>query len=302
MELASLDAGLRTDALADVWGYAISGPSKETRSRLLRTAEAVARGGRGEPDPGVEIAAAAVEMFHLASLPHDDVMDGSNIRRGVASLPARYGAPLAAAAGGLFFGRASTLFAKCGADAVAIAAETTERMCHGQMLELRDRYDTGRTQARCVDAIKGKTAGMFWLAAKLGAMLGDADGVTRSRLGQFGLGLGVGFQIIDDLLDVAGNERLTGKPRGTDLRNGNYTLPVIYALEENPKLEELLLDDRGIEAVMRLIFETDAIARAAADARDWIYEAKAEVLGLPAASGLLAMADTELSRLASVQT
>jgi heptaprenyl diphosphate synthase len=299
MELTSLDAGLRTDALKDVWNYAVGGPSKQTRSRVLLSTEAAARGGQGEQHAHIDIAAAAVEMFHLATLPHDDVMDESKIRRGVVSLPARYGAPLAAAAGGLFFGRALTLFARCGQDAVAIAVKTAERLCEGQMLELRDRYDNSRTPTRCLEAIEGKTAGMFRLAAELGAMLGGADCAVQRQLGHYGMALGVGFQIIDDILDITGDEQLLGKPRGTDLYNGNYTLPVIYALEDRPELISLLRDDGAAATVVNQILETEAIARASSDARAWISQAKDSVQALPEARGLLMIADAELGRLSA---
>lgn len=302
MELASLSPGLRTDALREVWEFAVEGPSKQTRSRLLLAAEQTARGGVGIPDPRIEAAAAAVEFFHLASLPHDDLMDDSDIRRGLQSLPARFGAPIAAASGGLFIGRALTLFAACGEEAVAIAAETIERMCEGQMLELRDRYDTGRAPERCLDAIRGKTAGMFWLAAKLGAMLGGGDVATQTRIAQYGLALGVGYQLIDDVLDVVADESLTGKSHANDLHNGNYTVVVLYALEQDSELQQIVEDrELGIDDVMDRILATDAIARASAEARRWITDAKDSVHALPASGGLLAIADAELARLDEVQ-
>jgi geranylgeranyl pyrophosphate synthase len=229
MELTSLDAGLRTDALRDVWDFAVGGPGKQTRARLLTCAEAVARGGIGDPDPRLDSAIAGVELFHLATLAHDDVMDGSRLRRGVLSLPARFGVQMAAAGGGLFFGRALTLFARCGADALVIATETVERLCE------------------------------------------------------------------------AGDESLMKKPRGTDLANGNYSLAVIYALEEAPELLDVLIGGAAMETVMRLVLDTDGIARARADARRWIDDAKDAVRVLPAADGLLAIADEELERLAGVQ-
>jgi geranylgeranyl pyrophosphate synthase len=303
MELASLSPGLRTDALAEVWDFAVDGPSKQTRSRLLFAAEETARGGLGSPDPRTDTAAAAVELFHLASLPHDDLMDDSDVRRGLQSLPARFGAPLAAAGGGLFIGRALSLFAACGPEAVSIAAQTIERMCEGQMLELRDRYDPGRAPARCLDAIKGKTAGMFWLAAKLGAMLGDADAATQTRIAQYGLALGVGYQIIDDVLDIAADESLTGKSHGSDLHNGNYTVVVLYALEQDPQLLGVLeAREIATEDVMKRILKTQAVPRASADARQWISDAKESVRDLPAGGGLLAIADAELARLDDART
>jgi heptaprenyl diphosphate synthase len=299
MELASLDAEVRTDVLEDVWSYAVRSPSRRARSKVLLAAETAARAGIGCPSARVDLAAVAVEMFHLATLPHDDVIDGSGTRRGVESLPARYGAPLAAAAGGLFFGRALTLFARCGQDAVAIAVKAAERVCTGQMLELQDRYDTARTPARCVEAIKGKTAGMFRLAAELGAMLGDAEGTARRQIGLYGMALGIGFQFVDDILDFTGDSEQMGKPLGNDLDNGNYTLPVIYALEECPKLDSLLREDAPAQSVVTQILETEAIARASADAQAWIYRAKDAVRELPEAGELLMIADGELDRLSA---
>jgi geranylgeranyl pyrophosphate synthase len=297
MELASLDAELRTDVLEEAWSYAVGGSSKQTRSKVLLSAEATARAGRGAACARTDIAAAAVEMFHLATLPHDDVIDDSSLRRGVESLPARYGAPLAAAAGGLFFGRALTLFARCGQDAVAIAVEATGRVCTGQMLELQDRHNTARTPARYIEAITGKTAGMFRLAAELGAMLGGADETAQRHLKRYGIALGIGFQLIDDILDFTGNQEHMGKRCGNDLSNGNYTLPAIYAFEEDPKLDSLLLEDAPTENVVDQILETEAITRASVVAREWISQAKGAVWAMPEAQGLLTTADAELERL-----
>jgi geranylgeranyl pyrophosphate synthase len=298
VELASLDAGLRTDALNEIWSYAMGGSSKQTRSKVLLAAEAAARAGMGDPCAHTDIAAAAVEMFHLATLPHDDVIDDSSVRRGVVSLPARYGAPLAAAAGCLFFGRALTLFARCGQDAVMVAVKAAERVCAGQMLELRDRYNTARTPASYLEAIEGKTAGMFRLAAELGAIVGGADETVKHHLQQFGRALGIGFQLIDDILDLTGNQKQMGKQCGNDLSNGNYTLPVIYALE-SPKIGSLLREDASTEHVVNHILETDAIERASGDAQDWISQAKDAVRVLPEARGLLMTADAELERLSA---
>jgi heptaprenyl diphosphate synthase len=297
MELASLSAELRTDVLEDVWSYAVGAPSRLARSRVLLSSEAAARAGVGYPSAHVDIATVAVEMFHLATLPHDDVIDDSDTRRGMVSLPARYGAPLAAAAGGLFFGRALTLFARCGQEAVAIATKAAERVCTGQMIELQDRYDTTRTPTRCLEAIKGKTAGMFRLATELGAMLGGAEGAAQGQLGLYGMALGIGFQFIDDILDFTGDPEQMGKPLGNDLDNGNYTLPVIYALEECPKIDSLLREDAPADSVVNQILETEAIARASVDARGWISRAKDAVREFPDARGLLLIADGELNRL-----
>jgi heptaprenyl diphosphate synthase component 2 len=297
MKLASLDPGLRTDALEDIWSYAVGGSGKQTRTKVLLSAEVAVRAGRGEPDARIDFAVAAVELVHLATLQHDDVIDDSGVRRGVVSIPARYGAPLAAAAGGLFCGRALTLLARCGQEAVTIAVKTAECLCEGQMLELRDRYNIERTPVRCLQVAKDKTASVFRLAAELGAMLGGADETARRHFRQYGIALGIGFQLVDDILDLTGDQELLGKPCGNDLDNGNYTLPVIYALEERPKLGLLLQEDVSAKSVVDEILKTEAIRRTSDDARAWISQAKDAIREVPRAQGLLTIADAELERL-----
>jgi geranylgeranyl pyrophosphate synthase len=288
------ESGLRTDSLADLWDYAMKSPSKQTRSKVLVAAQVAARGGSGELDPRTAIAVQAVETLHLATLAHDDVVDAGDLRRGIASLPAFFGAPTAAGAGGVFFGRALNLFARCGDEAVVLASETAMRLCKGQMLEFRALRDHGRTSAEYFDAIKGKTAGLFWLAANLGGLLGGADPVAMEALAWYGETLGIAYQIIDDVLDLTGDPRDMGKPRGNDLKNGNYTLPVIYALEQRPELANLLQDEAPVETVISWIRDSHAIRRASTEARCWIEKTKDAVRWLAAPRELLEIANTEI--------
>jgi geranylgeranyl pyrophosphate synthase len=294
---ADWESRLQTEGLVDLWDYAVGRPSKQTRSKVLLGAEIVGRGGNGKPDPRTAVAAQAVETLHLASLAHDDIVDAGEMRRGAASLTAFFGAPLAAAAGAVFFGRALNLFACCGEEAVMLASETAMRMCEGQMRELRALHDLGRTQVEYFEAIEGKTAGMFWLAANLGGLLGEADLETKRALARYGESLGIAYQIIDDLLDLTGDSEDTGKSHGNDLKGGNYTLPMIYALEECPRLSELLREEATVESVIGPIRETHAIERACAEARRWIKKAKGAVCLLSTARELLEIADTELGAL-----
>jgi heptaprenyl diphosphate synthase len=297
IELAGVPTALRTDALEEAWHYAVSSPGKGTRSKLLVCSEAVARGGHGDADPRIDVALAGVEMFHIATLVHDDVMDASELRRGIASVPARYGAPLAAATGGLFFGRALRLFSRCGQGAVLVSVETAERICQGQMLELRALRDPSRTREAYLQVAASKTGGMFWLAARLGGMLGGGDRATQDALARYAERVGIAYQIIDDVLDLTAGPERTGTPLGSDLRNGVYTLPVIYALEEEPKLIGLLRSEAATETVIDGILDTRALMRASAEARSWMEDAKDAVRELPQSRGLLEIADDELAAL-----
>jgi heptaprenyl diphosphate synthase len=133
----------------------------------------------------------------------------------------------------------------------------------------------------------------------LGGLVGGADATLLDRLASYGVSIGVGFQIVDDVLDIAAEEQDTGKRRGNDLRNGNYTLPVIYALEEQPALAELLSADAPLDALIDFVKSTAALARASEDAKHWIAQAVDAVRGLPAAEGLLTIAYAQLDMLES---
>jgi octaprenyl-diphosphate synthase len=302
LDASSRDQRWRIKALEDPCRFALESPSKQTRTKVLLASEAAARAPGCKCDARIDVAAAAVEMFHLATLAHDDVLDESMIRRGVSSLPARYGAPTAAMAGGLFFGRALKLFVCCGDEAVALAVETAQSICAGEMLQLRDRFDVDRTAERCVEAIEGKTAGMFRLAAAIGALLVKASDDVRDALGAYGLAVGVGYQIIDDIYGIVGGPGDDAEPIGNDLAIGNYTLPAIYAIEEQPAVRTAIQEGASVEVVVDLIVHTEAISRALAAARCWIGKAIREVRDLPRSDGLLAIAQAELARLNEVST
>jgi heptaprenyl diphosphate synthase len=291
----------KAEALAAVWRYGLSAEGKQTRVRVLRAAEIASRRGEGVADERVPTAAWAVELLHLGSLAHDDIADGGSMRRGLPSLPTFFGAPLAAAGGAAFFGRGLGLFAQCGGSAVALAAEAATRACEGQMRELRSLHDTSRTPADYFEAVQGKSAAIFSLAARLGGELGHAEPATLDALASYGNALGVAHQIIDDVLDLTAGSEQTGKRQGNDLENGNYTLPVIYALEESWELADAIQDDAAVDVVIELILDTDAVARANDDARRWIAEARESVRGL-CATELLAIADEESAALEGAWT
>ena len=293
----SVDPGLRTGVLDHVWRVALSNRGKEMRARVLISAEAAARRGQGVPDSRVFIGTAAIQMTHLATLAHDDVMDDSDYRRGLPSLQASFGAPLAGAAGAVFLGRALGLLSRCGGEAVTVASETALDICKGQMCELRSLNDVNRTPEQYLECIAGKTGAGFRLAAVLGAIFGGARPNIREALQGYGEALGVAHQIIDDVLDITGDPQRTGKKLGNDLRNGNFTLPIIFALEERPGLVKLLRENNVVGPAIEAICETEAIDRAGHQARLWIAKAKEAVADLAEQLALLEIADEDLGAL-----
>lgn len=174
-------------------------------------------------------AAVGVELTHLASLYHDDVMDEADLRRGVPSANAVYDNSTAILVGDLLFGTASTVVAGLGAEAVKIQAQTFVRLCAGQIRDDRPVPDDADPVEHYLGVLADKTGALIATAARYGAMFGGCDEATVRTLTEYGEHVGVVFQLADDLLDVASDAEDSGKTPGTDLREGKATLPVLYA-------------------------------------------------------------------------
>lgn len=281
--------------LTDACRHILASGGKQLRPRLVLAAARLA----GDPGaPAVRRAATAVELFHCASLAHDDVIDDSSLRRGRRTVGSLYGNRAAGLAGGWLCGRAGALMADCGRGAMERLAAAACRVCEGQMLEVCDAYDTGRSRERYLEAIGDKTATLFQLAVALGAELAGADDEAVRDVEEFGWSLGLAFQILDDLWDLLLDEQVTGKPRGQDLLHGVYTLPVLCAIEEDRSIEEALGDvgmADEVGPVVAAICATDGPARAARVARDHVAQARDAVAGRSGAAELLRLLDDEVA-------
>lgn len=253
--------------------YIASTPGKLFRAAVLADA---ARYGSRPDDPLVKQSAIAVELFHAATLAHDDVVDDGQLRRGKAAIGAQSGNLAASLAGGWLFARAIELIAEVGDDAAAHFAQTASVVCEGEMFETLDLHDVERTAERYLAVIYGKTASLIAFAAWLGAKAGGAEAEVLEGLESYGEAVGMAFQIADDILDLVADPETTGKTPGIDLRQGVYTLPVIYALERDPSLREVLLrrpEEHELPALVDRIRATGGIEAAFADCMDWIERA-----------------------------
>jgi heptaprenyl diphosphate synthase len=269
--------------LHDSCHYVVSTPGKRFRASLLHTAACY---GPHPDDPAIGSAAVAVELFHAATLAHDDVVDDGQLRRGKATIGAHAGSFAASLAGGWLFARAVELLAAAGHDAIARFSETTAVVCEGEMLETRELFDVDRSRERYLAAIRAKTASLIAFASWLGAHLGGAEPELAARLERYGDAVGMAFQIADDLLDLVADPERTGKTPGSDLRQGVYTLPTIYALETDTVLRDGLLE--GPEAyelppLVERIRAGGAIEAALADCDAWIERALAALPPAPSA-------------------
>ena len=189
-------------------------------------------------------AAVAVELVHMATLVHDDVLDEAPVRRGRPTVVARAGREAAVAVGDLLFSRAfAELAVNDDGGEVAELSSASVALARGELAQRRDAYDTSLPEARYLRRCELKTARLFEAACRVGWLASGRDG--SDRLADFGREIGLAFQLLDDVLDVTGPPERTGKARGTDLLDGTVTLPLILAMRRDPELAEI--DLRGLE-------------------------------------------------------
>ena len=199
--------------------------------------------GSGVNDEVIE-AAAGVELTHLASLYHDDVMDEAELRRGVPSANEVYGNSTAILVGDMLFGKASEIIAHLGNEAVLLQARTFVRLCAGQIEDERQAPEGADPLEYYLQVLADKTGVLIAAAAQYGAMFSGCSKETVETMGQYGELVGLVFQLSDDILDITSDAETSGKTPGTDLREGVATLPTFYALAStdpaDARLQELL--------------------------------------------------------------
>lgn len=277
--MASITAGHGRE-LARHAGETITAGGKRLRPLLVCLAA-------GVPPPetdGLVRAAVAVELVHGATLVHDDVIDGSALRRGRPTVLAAGGRRLATATGDLLFSRAFAELAAGGSvESVRALSRATSQLALGELMQRADAWRSDITVERYLERCRLKTAVLFRAACELGAL---AAGASPGLFAAFGEQIGLAFQILDDVLDVSGPPERTGKPRGADLLDGTATLPLIEARRRDPQLRAVELralgGPRDAEAVCERIAVTGALELARDRAMQLVADAKAELPTLPA--------------------
>jgi heptaprenyl diphosphate synthase len=213
--------------------------------KRLRPMLALASATRGERRATEDdlLGSVSVELVHLASLYHDDVIDEATIRRGTDSVNSRYGNLMAIVGGDYLLARSAEIAAGLGTEIAGLLATTLGRLCQGQVSEVKTVFSVERTTEQYLDAISGKTAALMATSCRIGALTGEATRDEVEALTEFGRNFGMVFQLRDDILDVVATNGELGKPAGQDLAEGVYTLPVLHALgdpEIGPELRTLL--------------------------------------------------------------
>ncbi|GAA0504977.1 geranylgeranyl pyrophosphate synthase [Saccharopolyspora subtropica] len=261
----------------------------------------------GDPSADAVITSAAVvEMIHLATLYHDDVMDEATMRRGATSANARWDNSVAILTGDFLFARASQLIAGLGVEAVRRMSATFEALVTGQMRETVGAGAEEDAVEFYLQVIYEKTGSLIATAGRFGAWFAGADEAHVDSLERIGRILGTGFQISDDIIDIASPAAESGKTPGTDLREGVRTLPMLYALADpgtDPRLRDLLsrplTEDAEVEEALALLRGSAGLARTRAALEEYADDARKELAALPdvpARDALSALVDYVVAR------
>ncbi len=289
--------------LDEVTTHLIAAGGKRLRPVLALASATV--GGRSATEADL-LGAVAVELVHLASLYHDDVMDEATIRRNVESVNSRFGNLVAIVAGDFLLARSAEIAAGLGTEIAGLLAKTLGDLCQGQVMEVRSAFQVTRSDADYTGAIAGKTASLMATSCRIGALTSGLPRDQVDAVTAFGRCFGMIFQVRDDVLDVIGTEAELGKPAGQDLAEGIYTLPVLLALADptvGPELRPLLGQPLGPperEKAKAIVQASDAVPAAVAVGRRYVDEAAVAAGALPdrlLSEGLARLADALLDGL-----
>jgi octaprenyl-diphosphate synthase len=227
------------DAVTAIGQYLHSAGGKRLRpAMLLLSSRLVGQSGGTAIQLG-----AVVEMIHAATLVHDDVIDAAQTRRGRASANAKWGNHTCVLAGDWLYMQAFQIaLRERNFQFLDLLISLTQMMVEGELLQLDHIGHIDISEADCMELVDRKTACLFSVCARLGALAGHADAQTQEKLGEYAWNLGMAFQLVDDVLDFTAREKTLGKPVGGDLREGKVTLPLVYALERATPAERRLVE------------------------------------------------------------
>ena len=283
--------------------YIIAGGGKRLRPAMLLLA-AGATGYRGHHHHEL---AAVIELIHTATLLHDDVVDESGLRRGRKTANATFGNAASVLVGDFLYSRAFQMMLTVDdMRVISVLANATNTIAEGEVLQLLNAHNADTDEVRYLEVVRRKTAKLFEVATRLGAILGRAEAKTEEGLAQYGTHVGTAFQLIDDVLDYSGDMHETGKNLGNDLNEGKPTLPLIYAMRKGSPAQAQTVRhaiERGgredFAAVLEVITDTGALDYAREQARREAAAACAAIEHLPSSKyrdSLLQLADFAVNR------
>ena len=230
--------------------------------------------------------ATAMELIHLASLIHDDILDGATMRRSKPSINAKLGNAASIIFGDYIYSRAFELIGKCrNPDIFECICHAIYVMCEGELIQVCQRGDPDLSKDNYIAIVKKKTASLFAACCHAGTIIGNHSRIVQLTLKEFGLNFGIAFQIIDDCKDIIGKERILGKHPGQDVAAGDMTLPLLNLLEvtgptercEVKRILESATDKHSLEKIRKMFIGTNALASTQETALYYIGRAKQEL-------------------------
>ena len=233
--------------------------------------------------------AAAMELIHMATLIHDDVIDLAQVRRGNSTVNAHFGNMMAVLTGDCLFARAFLLLAEQEKSYLPkTMAQAVVAICSGETEQIINAYNVGQREADYLKRVERKTASFLAASCYLGGMMSESPETFSKDLEEYGFNLGMAFQISDDFLDLVGHQEKLGKTLGSDLRQGIMTLPIIYALEHSPRKEELkkMLENKQISRedfpqALDIVTKSGALGYSQEKAVSYLTKARLALNGLP---------------------
>jgi geranylgeranyl pyrophosphate synthase len=273
--------------LTEIASYVIDSGGKRLRPTVALLAFKAS--GGGDPAQIIELAA-AFELIHSATLIHDDINDGGGMRRGKVSAYVKYGVQNALVTGDFLYVKGFAIGGKSPPEIVDLTADVCAMLAEGEIAQKKHSGDVSLTDAQYLDIIRRKTALPIGASAQTGAMLAGASPRIVSDMADYGVNLGIAFQIVDDVLDVTGDPSVLGKPVGSDIREGNVTLPTIHALNNGSSVnrEELMRiirrknkNEDHVRKAMDIIRRSGAVEKALADAESFSKKAKDSLHRIP---------------------
>ena len=297
----------------DMVRYLAQSKGKQVRSALTMLTYRACMGERFEEGSRAHeqalVTAEAVELIHTATLIHDDVIDDSPVRRGKKTLNYRWGNEITVLMGDFVFARVFGLLARrVKPEVIQVLSLATDRLCEGEIQEVRNRWLVNMTEAEYTDTIEKKTAALMAVACEAAAMLAGVDEATRVAARDYGMKIGTAFQVADDLLDLEASEEKLGKPQGHDIKEGKLTLPLIVALrqagaDKRPKIQDLVLKEDLAETemsqVVQFIKDEGGLEYTRERADRLVNEAKKDLQSIPDGAcrqSLAALADYIIRR------
>ncbi len=310
-ELKNVEQQFRKDLASDVnlirkvGEYLLSSGGKRIRPALLILSAKLC-GYEGKRHISL---ASVIEFIHTATLLHDDVVDNASLRRGIASANILWGNEASVLVGDYLFSKSFSIIVEDGdLGILKIISGATTRIAEGEVMQLASMSDPGITERKYIEVVKSKTAVLLATACQVGAMLGKASGELESALRDFGMDLGIAFQLIDDTLDYVSSEEKFGKSIGHDLEEGKVTLPLIHTLRrctppEKKRIEEVImsetLEDEGFRTVVSLVSAYGGIEHTLQTAREYVEQGKSRIASFPDSPclrALLSLADYVVTR------